>query len=771
MSAFEDIKSNDTNLDETAKLETNVPDFANDTSGEDQENGAEFAIETSNLQSMVPPLVHQNKSIITGEGHVMNPQDATLHSEQTTTADFPVTIHNDGASLEDSPVVVESSIPMEIIEQQHGVAKIEVVNEKSDHVKVKRKVHKRSRVATISTKNEIDRSLPTPSNHYECWLVRRAILPLSAGKAVAPEQMEDQFGYSIYGDTALGMKLSIADTGQVIVQRVTPLLDGRASPAQLTGCIQRGDVLIAIDGVCLTENNTLAGLKPLQAPDDPNVPCQRRYKLRLASGAGLEVLICIEEQQSKVDADSLMGPPSNILGLFPMVDQLSGIPLFEAQSGKENEVAVTVTVTDPLPINSDLPMEPPSRKMKNSIELDSHISEQLASQRYVDKHQLLGSDGQTTLDKQVNQKFTQLSLPERQNQGRKAIIGAMNLLKQVENIDAGKDVRSFQSWNTTLSLYSRASVRRRRVFDAASLPSKNFGRVVEHIEEKEEDDSIESGRSNADSNDIDGDELLLRLAAHDEIWRTQVIEFLEDVALNLDTPHNSNEETEKATPQDINAAMSKELGDFLFGENMAKILSTNRTPRALPSEEVTAVLFDLATKLSASVPDEIKAAGTIISSKSELTPFQEIKRNGASDTDVSLASHFLLDNALPVWLKSFRPLTWENRRILWPVNTVHIGGSTASTLSDDGLTVDTTNVSLHSTITRHHRRKKSIQEIIEDQELDIETRGEAYVSIVPSYILVSLCFPDLLTRSLLLQMFSSYILFYPRTASTFNGFH
>ena len=186
---------------------------------------------------------------------------------------------------------------------------------------------------------------------------------------------------------------------------------------------------------------------------------------------------------------------------------------------------------------------------------------------------------------------------------------------------------------------------------------------------------------------------------------------------------------------------------------------------------MTAVLFDLATKLSASVPDEIKAAGTIISSKSELTPFQEIKRNGASNTDISLASHFLLDNALPVWLKSFRPLTWEHRRILWPVNTVHIGGSTASTLSDDGLTVDTTNVSLHSTITRHHRRKKSIQEIIEDQELDIETRGEAYVSIVPSYILVSLCFPDLLTRSLLLQMFSSYILFYPRTASTFNGFH
>jgi hypothetical protein len=719
MSALKDTDSNEIEPDESLKVEATVTV----TVDVQQDEGTDIQ-GSSHLQNMASTLVQQNFRVIDDE-HFMNPQDATLHNEPTSaTTDFPVTVHNDGLSMVDSSIIEDTSVTIGTIENKQGVSH---PNEKSIVTKMKRKMRKRSRVATVNTKIDITRTLPTPTNQYECWLIRRALLPITSGTAASPEQIEDRDGYSVYGDIALGMKLSIADTGQVIVQRVTPLIDGRASPAQLTGRIQRGDILLSIDGVSLADNNALAGLKPLQAPDDPKVPCQRRYKLRLAAGAGLEILKSIEEQQSKVDADSPTKLPSEVLGLFPMVDQLSGIPLFDAHSGKENEAIVPVKVSESLPSESDVATEPLSSKMKNSLQLDKHISEQIASQRHVGKYRLLGSDNTNEKSTAVDHKNTMLSIPERQSQGRKAIIGAMNLLKQVENIDAGKDVRSFQSWNTTLSLYSRASIRRRRVFDAASLPSKNFGRVVEHIEEKDEDDneSVESGKSSTDSNDVDGDELLLRLAAHDEIWRKQVIEFLENVAIDLSTPQSSNEEKEKASPKDINAAMSKELGDFLFGENMAKILSTNRAPRALPSEEVTAVLFDLATKLSASVPDEIKAAGTIISSKSELTPFQEMK-HCSSDTDISLASHFLLDNALPVWLKSFRPLAWEHRRILWPVNNVRLGGSTASTLSDDdGLTVDTTNVSLHSTITRQHRRKKSIQEIIEDQELDIETRGEA----------------------------------------------
>jgi hypothetical protein len=707
------------NFDESGSWATAPVVLSNQIQEDD--NDIQENIADGNIVSMSGQSYNDSNDI-----HIMNPQDATLHLEHTGAIDFPVTVHNDSLSRDGTTMVVDSALSIQIGENQEPVTTLCGTNEK-ELPKVKRKIRKRSRIATIDDKGELGKGLPTPSSQYDCLLIRRAILPIVPGLLIDPEFVEDQNGYSVYGDIALGMKLSIADNGQVIVQRVTSLTDGRASPAQLTGFIQRGDILLSIDGVSLAEN-ALAGLKPLQAPYDPKVPCRRRYKLRLAAGAGVDMLKSIEAQQAKADSDPATKIPSEMLGLFPMVDQLSGIPLFEERMGTENLNSYPAELPDSL--SSNTITEPSQSRKKQTVQIDNHISENLALQRHFDRFQTIHCDDEGIAEKKFSYHSPHsivLSLPERQEQGRKVVVEAMNLMKQVENVDAGKDVRSFQSWNTTLSQYSRASIRRRRVFDAASLPSKNVGRVVEEIEEKEEDDSVESGKSSANSNNVDGDELLVRLAAHDEIWRKQVLEFLENVALESDNGHTSHLEKEKYSPKDINSAMSKELGNFLFGENMAKILSTNRTPRALPSEEVTAVLFDLATKLSASVPDEIKATGTVLSSKSELTPFKELKRCGA-DSDISLASRFLLDSALPVWLKSFRPLAWEHRRILWPVNKIHIGGSTASSLSDDdGLTVDTTNISLHSTITRQHRRKKSIQEIITDQELDIETRGEAFV--------------------------------------------
>jgi hypothetical protein len=109
-----------------------------------------------------------------------------------------------------------------------------------------------------------------------------------------------------------------------------------------------------------------------------------------------------------------------------------------------------------------------------------------------------------------------------------------------------------------------------------------------------------------------------------------------------------------------------QLGSFLFGENMSKILTKNKRPQALPSEEITAVLFDLATKVSTTVPDKITAVGSLVSYRSSLVPFTGIKRP-ASESDAMLATQFLLHEALPVWTKTFRPLPWEQRRVLWPV--------------------------------------------------------------------------------------------------------
>lgn len=155
---------------------------------------------------------------------------------------------------------------------------------------------------------------------------------------------------------------------------------------------------------------------------------------------------------------------------------------------------------------------------------------------------------------------------------------------------------------------------------------------------------------------------------------------------------------------------------------MTKILAKHKTPRALPPEEVTAVLFDLATQLSASVPDEIKSSGNMISPRTGLSPLERKRES----SELLLASRFILDQALPKWLKTFRPLAWEHRRMLWPLDRGrgNAAGSTSSTLSDnDSLTVDSANVSLVSTSART-RKRMELREIIEDNELNVETRGE-----------------------------------------------
>jgi hypothetical protein len=701
----------------------------------------------------LPSVVEEDNQSEQGLG--MNPQDATL---QPLSNDFSVTVHN---SVNNDPLITVAK--EEGGEDESGTAIPPMKNGTNVPSKLRR-VRKRPRTASIITQKITFSApnLPVPSNQYECLLIRRAVLPILPHQrnTASADSDHPSDNDSIYGDTALGLKLSISDTGQVIVQRVTPLADGRASPAQLTGVIRRGDVLLAIDGVSLTEN-ALAGLKPLQAPEDPTVPCQRQYHLRLAAGAGLEILESMEAQQKRKDGSTAT---EAAIGIFPMVDQLSGMPLFEESPSGANSVPDGPEVSSPEVPDTKEPAAVLLSIPKISARLDVRISEHLAMQRTSDRKRFVVTlDPEHPLHHQSNETISvPLSIPERQELGRKAVLGAYNLLRQVEQVDAGSDVRSFHSWNTTLSLYSRASVRRRRVFDAASLPSKNFGRVIEEeADEKENDDDNHSmnseKQSSVNSEDIDGDELLLRLAAHDEIWRRQVVEFLENSRKEIESPTTTTieEKVDESAANDINAALSKELGNFLFGENMSKILTKHKTPRSLPSEEVTAVLFDLSTKLSTTIPDEIKASGSLFSSKSQLAPFNEVKHY-STDSDVHLASRFLLERALPAWLKSFRPLAWEHRRILWPVDKIHPGGSMASSLSDDdGLTVDTTNISLYSTISRHHRRKKSIQEIIEDQELDIETRGEAYVSYVDCFRFSMFADPFVL----ILQLLSRDLLF------------
>ena len=334
--------------------------------------------------------------------------------------------------------------------------------------------------------------------------------------------------------------------------------------------------------------------------------------------------------------------------------------------------------------------------------------------------------------------------------GTKALKGAKALSAIMERVDKGSDRRSFQSLSATLSLYSRASTRRRYVLDGRAMPV-NFDKVqeaalTEEEEEDNDDDDTDAG-STANSDEgggqLDGDELLLQLAATDEIWRKQVIDFLEQVI-----DQNLDDSTDDSTTNnmDANIDLSNELGSFLFGTNMSEVLKKQRKSHALPPPEITSLLFDLTTKISSTIPDRIKAEGDPITVRSSLVPFIGMKRP-AAESNIMLANHFLLDQVLPLWLKSFRPLPLDQRRMMWPPDRAQALDSTAgSTLSgDDSLTVDSMMTRNTGTGTAA-RSRKNLREQIEDNELDPESRAET--CFLTTYYFTQHLLPRLLNRGL-----------------------
>jgi len=264
----------------------------------------------------------------------------------------------------------------------------------------------------------------------------------------------------------------------------------------------------------------------------------------------------------------------------------------------------------------------------------------------------------------------------------------------------------------------------------------NFEQLQEEEDGGDDDDESRGGESGVGSShegeedELDGDALLLQLAAQDEIWRTQVIEFLEDVIEKLDNPEAEPSVSQSNTPQKselegASSALSSELGSFLFGDRMTKVLMLNHKPQALPPDEITALLFDLSTNVSTTVPDQIQALDSHTSVKSTLVPFIAMKKPSAN-SNVMLAARFLLDDVLPVWLKTFRPLPWEQRRVLWPLDKSMNGDSITngggSTRSDDSMTLDSFGTRQSPSVSK--RKVKNLREQIEDQELDVETRSE-----------------------------------------------
>jgi hypothetical protein len=695
-------------------------------------------------------------------GRGVNPQEATIPEEL------------EGISSDESPAkdgVEKPSSPMSNGKNKKKKSKQQSMARRSQNkpngtAKIKRR-KKRNRVAYVADVQggsvNYDNckgmpSIPLPMNHYQTELVRRAIRKQENGsgqrwpKNSANETQEEE---EVYGDISLGMKLSVVG-GKVIVQHLNPLSDGRASPAQLVGVVQRGDVLLSINNFSLVHlpiDLLMDRLKPLSTPDASGAYDRILY-LRLAAGEGLELLRKHEAAEArKIYATEEAA--SEVFSLFPMVDQLSGMPLFDnsalmppskhlqqQRSHQHHQEESNHTERYPIASNKSSGQQTENHSVLQSPtpkqsekSMDDTISSQVAEWRSMerkaytseffswnDNFSLLLRPQDSIAPVPVEAQNESMTKSEMLELGRSAIVGAASLCRRMEEIDRGKDMRSFRSWNSSISLRSRASTRRKFVLDAASLPA-----MKSNTRGKEATTSslVSDASSNSEMEDVDGDALLLRLAAHDEIWRSQVIECLE---IARDKLESGESDEEGSAEEEVVDAISKELGAFLFGEAMAKIITKKKKSKALPPSEITAVLFDLSTNLASKMPDEIAvgdrtANGTL---KSALVPFLS-RTQPTPGNSVILATRFVLDDALVIWLKTYRPLPWESRGVLWPlVRSQNAEGETSRFSDNDSLTLDSGQNSRKTsyTATTNRTQAKDLKQQIEDQELDVETRAE-----------------------------------------------
>ena len=662
---------------------------------------------------------------------ILNPQDATVRK----LADGGQNGENDKESTDKSSTSNQGSNNSDDPQRAKKGKKSTAKN---------RKRGRHIRVAIVDDKNELNGFPLLPRSQYKTTLKRRAIRKREEGAEVSPkDSTNDEHEEEEYGDISLGMKLIVV-AGRVIVQTLNALADGRASPAQLAGVVQRGDVLLSINKDTLVDlplDQLMNGLKPLSTPG-PDGSYQRILNLRLEAAVGFDLLKSHEEAQAwKTDASNTenLDAANDMFSLFPMVDQLSGVPLFSddnktKEDKKKPEPTAEATDQEATKDDSAGSDQTDEEEKKEEEEPDSLISAALARQRMQDRERFASefflwnddiSEWLRTTARIVyttNDHGVGLTQTERIEKGLKIMAAVKALSYNMEDIDKGKDMRSFKRWNSTLSLRSRASTRRRHIFDSASLPAH---RQSDDQNTSMDDLSVVGSVDSGSLEGVDGDELLLGLAAHDGIWRKQVVDALNEAIEEMENASNAEEkgEVKVEMAQDIDSALTKELGTFLFGENMNKIITSRKKSYALPPEEITTVLFDLTTNIATSAIDEITVVGQSsigFSMQSSMIAPGKKKAMG----DVILATRFLLDEALPIWQKTFRPLPWEQRRVLWPRHRHPSAGSYGganTVMSEDSLTIESAG---STSISPSVSRKKDLQELIEDQELDVETRAE-----------------------------------------------
>jgi hypothetical protein len=539
----------------------------------------------------------------------------------------------------------------------------------------------------------------------------------------------DEDEIEIEGDISLGMKLTIL-SGKVIVQNLVSLQDGRASPAQLTGMISRGDILLSIDDQSLLGLGNLElllkRLAPLSTPRESGL-YKRCVRVRFALGEGLQLLAKDDGQQKKTQQKQQQKKVGNKFNLenYTIVDQLSGTPLFNnldsdnAVEVKEGGSQLNTGDRE----NNDVP-PPLSPKKAKIIPLNRSISYHVAMEQQRDKSNF------TSRYFSMNEKASSLLRPMEDEiipesfedatkkkeellfMGRRALTRARYLFNQVElgplkrKMDPLQIVRSECRSFSSRSRFSQKYIHQSDSDDDLS------------DDESSDNDSMIPGENGEEEI---GDEMLLRLAVWNRSWKKRMVETLEAASIRTREKMNkeADEKKENAKQRKKNDNLESQLQNLFFGSEVTEMMNKKKPTVALPPDEITEVLFDLATRVTATIPTNVNIINGFDSSIHELDRDEVISSqipNSNVDMEVFEATRFLLDDILPAWMDTFKPIPNHQRRVLWPLVK---DGSSVATPDDLSMESAATGWSTGSP-----ERRAKLEDKIAHLELDADTKIE-----------------------------------------------
>lgn len=592
-------------------------------------------------------------------------------------------------------------------------------------------------------------ALHLPVDQYEVTLVRRAVykstdpLPpnIPSGKSIPPSDI---------GDTSLGMKLTIL-SGKVIVQSVVPLNDGRASPAQLTGMIHEGDILLSIDGRLLVGlgmhlDLLLERLKPLS--ESINDFFQKEIRIRFAVGHGLKLLhdaykgstSLVSRDQRKQDE----GDSSYYNSNYALVDNLSGRQLFDdinshlnkeeenesdnSNENEKNDVTSLVNRDSDHLITSHL-----TALGSKPIHLSNFIAAQISFEHQVETS--IHRYGFFTL----NETFSSLLRPssvtaDKTSQGRtiqkkqkllhvnQNALSILSVAKHLfhkaelgpeeqENIDPLELVRSECRSFSSRSRFSARYIKRLVQEDESTTSSSDGNSINTSIS----DGIVQGDHIHADDFNMQmfGDDMLMRLANWNQRWKKSMVEMLEAASLKTKETLEMNSDTK----HDKNNNLDIQLQNLMFGTEMTQLLHKKKSA-ALPPDEITEVLFELSNRIALTVPTSVNVNDgpeDYFSDNLDIEMISSTHEVIRRDKEIKEAARFLLDDILPKWLQTFKPIQPSQRSVLWPLL---LDNSLVKTQDDD--------LSVESTATGYSSPERGLK--LEDQiaylELDADTKSE-----------------------------------------------